>query len=231
MAVLDCGCGVGSISLGLARAVDPGRLVGIDISESQIRMARATVEAAGLGNCEFLAADIGALPFESGTFDVVHLNCVLCHLRDPGEALRSVLRVLKSGGTISTRDPIFSHTICAPQHSLVKRGLMLIGRSICASGGDGDRGLDSPALLQHAGFIDLHIYATLDGPQSPGDRPGVCALAAANFGDTPLALNAIAQDWMSRMELDDIREAFDALSIDPAGFFATPHVTVVGTKL
>src|SRR5262245_39650079 len=33
MSLLDCGCGSGSITLGLARVVAPGQVTGIDISE------------------------------------------------------------------------------------------------------------------------------------------------------------------------------------------------------
>ena len=34
--VLDVGCGPGSISVGLAKAIEPGELHGIDMEESQI---------------------------------------------------------------------------------------------------------------------------------------------------------------------------------------------------
>ncbi|HMN31022.1 MAG TPA: class I SAM-dependent methyltransferase, partial [Caldilineaceae bacterium] len=39
MALLDCGCGPGSITIGLAKGVAPGRAVGIDIDASQIALA------------------------------------------------------------------------------------------------------------------------------------------------------------------------------------------------
>ena len=41
--VLDFGCGPGTITVGLAGAVDPGEVHGIDMEESQIAMARAPV--------------------------------------------------------------------------------------------------------------------------------------------------------------------------------------------
>ena len=43
--VLDFGCGPGTISVGLAKAVEPGELHGIDMEESQIGLARAAAEA------------------------------------------------------------------------------------------------------------------------------------------------------------------------------------------
>ena len=50
--VLDFGCGPGTISVGLARAVDPGEVHGIDMEESQIELARAAAEAGGPQQCE-----------------------------------------------------------------------------------------------------------------------------------------------------------------------------------
>ena len=38
MCLLDCGCGPGSISIGLAEAVAPGQVVGVDIEPSQYRL-------------------------------------------------------------------------------------------------------------------------------------------------------------------------------------------------
>ena len=40
--VLDVGCGPGSITLGLAEAVAPGSVVGIDFQPAQIKQARAS---------------------------------------------------------------------------------------------------------------------------------------------------------------------------------------------
>ena len=45
MRVLDFGCGPGTISVGLAKAVEPGELHGIDMEESQVDMAQAAAAA------------------------------------------------------------------------------------------------------------------------------------------------------------------------------------------
>ena len=76
MRVLDFGCGPGTISVGLARAVDPGEVHGIDIEESQINLARAAAEAGGHRNATFHVGDVTDLPFDDHSFDVAH-----CHGR------------------------------------------------------------------------------------------------------------------------------------------------------
>ena len=40
MTVLDCGCGPGTITIGLAEAVAPGEAVGVDLEASQVDRAR-----------------------------------------------------------------------------------------------------------------------------------------------------------------------------------------------
>ena len=45
MRLLDFGCGPGTLSVGLARAVEPGELHGVDVEESQVDMARSAARA------------------------------------------------------------------------------------------------------------------------------------------------------------------------------------------
>jgi ubiquinone/menaquinone biosynthesis C-methylase UbiE len=68
MKVLDCGCGPGAISVGIAEAVGPaGHVTGVDFGESQIEVAKARARP----NLTFRVASIYELPFEDGTFDLV----------------------------------------------------------------------------------------------------------------------------------------------------------------
>src|SRR5437879_5013939 len=58
MAVLDCGCGPGSITVDLAEIVAPGQVVGVDLAEEQLAGARALATARGLANVRFEHGDI-----------------------------------------------------------------------------------------------------------------------------------------------------------------------------
>jgi ubiquinone/menaquinone biosynthesis C-methylase UbiE len=100
--VLDAGCGPGTITLGLARAVQPGVVTGIDVEDSQIAGAREQAEREGL-NVTFRKASVYELPFETASFDAVFSHALLEHLSDPGAALVELRRVLKPGGLIGVR--------------------------------------------------------------------------------------------------------------------------------
>ena len=85
--VLDFGCGPGTISVGLASAVEPGEFHGIDMEESQIDLARTAAETGGHDNATFHVGDATALPFEDDYFDVAHCLAVLMHVPDTEAAL------------------------------------------------------------------------------------------------------------------------------------------------
>lgn len=100
--VLDAGCGPGTITLGLARTVAPGQVIGIDIEESQFQQSRAAAQREGL-NVEFRKASVYELPFADEEFDAVFSHAVLEHLSDPAAAIAEFHRVLKPGGVIGLR--------------------------------------------------------------------------------------------------------------------------------
>ena len=53
MSLLDCGCGPGTITIGLAQIVAFGRLVGIDIEPSLVERAGALGRQNGVSNVHF----------------------------------------------------------------------------------------------------------------------------------------------------------------------------------
>lgn len=100
--VLDAGCGPGTITLGLARHVAPGKVIGIDIEDSEFATARARAEQQGL-NVEFRKASVYELPFPDQCFDAVFSHALLEHLSDPVGALTELRRTVKPGGLIGVR--------------------------------------------------------------------------------------------------------------------------------
>lgn len=100
--VLDAGRGPGSITLGLAKAVQPGQVVGIDMEDSQFAGCREQAQRDRL-NVEFRKASAYELPFADGEFDAVFSHALLTHLTDPSAAVAEFRRVLKPGGLIGLR--------------------------------------------------------------------------------------------------------------------------------
>jgi ubiquinone/menaquinone biosynthesis C-methylase UbiE len=101
-AVLDVGCGTGTLAIAARRRVGhDGKVSGIDASPEMIARAGKKARKAGL-EIEFRNESIEALPFPDGRFDLVLSTVMLHHLprkvRDAG--LREIRRVLRPGGRV-----------------------------------------------------------------------------------------------------------------------------------
>ncbi|GAJ13721.1 unnamed protein product, partial [marine sediment metagenome] len=99
--VLDVGCGTGTITLGVAEAVKPGEVVGIDPGEDRIEVARDwAAQVAHPGNITFQVGDSHHLDFPDNTFDVVYSHTVMHFFLDPVMGLKEQKRVAKKGGWV-----------------------------------------------------------------------------------------------------------------------------------
>ena len=99
-AILDVPCGGGVALRGLRRNQDV-RYVAADISEDMLARTRAEAQSHGLTQVETLYADITAMPFEDGAFDLTLSFTGLHCVPDPHAAVLELGRVTRSGGTIS----------------------------------------------------------------------------------------------------------------------------------
>jgi SAM-dependent methyltransferase len=101
--VLDVGTGTGIVAQAAAWKVGPGgRVVGIDLSEGMLAVARAKAARAGLGDqLEYRHMDAETLDLESDSFDRVVSLFAMFHLPNPLAALREMYRVLKPGGRLA----------------------------------------------------------------------------------------------------------------------------------
>ena len=95
--VLDAGCGGGRYAVALRR-LGFAEVVGVDWSAEGIEVANARVADAGIIGVSYRRADVLALPFERGEFDVVFSNGVLHHTVDPARGLAELRRVAAPGG-------------------------------------------------------------------------------------------------------------------------------------
>jgi ubiquinone/menaquinone biosynthesis C-methylase UbiE len=94
---LDFGCGVGRVTIPLAERCPD--VVGVDVSVSMLREARAQAQARGLTNVSWVQGD-DQLTAVDGLFDLVHSYIVFQHI--PGERgerlFRRLLELLSEGG-------------------------------------------------------------------------------------------------------------------------------------
>ena len=100
--ILDAGCGSGYKSLVLAQANPGSKIVGIDLSEESVKLARHRLQYHGFENAEFYAIKTEELPSLGLQFDYINADEVLYILPDAIAGLQAMKSVLAPDGIIRT---------------------------------------------------------------------------------------------------------------------------------
>ena len=169
MRMLDVGCGPGTITTGLARAVAPGETIGIDLSEEILVQARDHAASEGVNNATFTYGDVYRLDYEDGAFDIVYANQLLQHLTDPVRALGEMRRVLKPGGLLAVRDADYATMVPSPKFPEFSDWLRLYHQTAYHNDAEPDAGRILPAWVRAAGFPEIELHpnvVALDGDEA-----------------------------------------------------------------
>jgi SAM-dependent methyltransferase len=94
--VLDAGCGGGGMPLSLAEHAR--HVIGIDPIDRFGQAGVVLARERGLDALQFVRADGMALPFATGSFDLVLSHAVIEHVADAPQYLRECRRVLRQDG-------------------------------------------------------------------------------------------------------------------------------------
>lgn len=95
--ILDAGCGTGEIASRLAELFPRARVVGIDIIDAHLELARQTYAPLAL-RLNFEHQSIFELNFPDGTFDLTVCRHVLHSIPHPNHVLAELRRVTRPGG-------------------------------------------------------------------------------------------------------------------------------------
>ncbi len=100
--VLDIATGTGEPGLTIAGIVGKGTVIGTDLSDGMLAIARTHAEKKGLKNFETQPADVCELPFAGNSFDAISCRFGFMFFPDMQLAAHEMARVLKPGGRIAT---------------------------------------------------------------------------------------------------------------------------------
>jgi ubiquinone/menaquinone biosynthesis C-methylase UbiE len=228
MDLLDVGCGPGTITLGLAQAVAPGHVTGIDHDAPHIEGARALAETRGITNVTFEVGDALLLPFEDGTFDAVFENDVFTHLSQrAGQAAAEIRRVLKPGGVFAARDVDVMAVVWGHATHAIRELDRLMVSWQQSRGSDITLGRRLPEILREAGFVDTRKSVSADTKGDPESVRSHAEITVALL-DGPFGRAIIDNGGGDAATVGSLKMSIRAWGEHPDAFFANVHVEVIG---
>ena len=218
---LDVGCGGGDVTLALARMVGPsGAVVGVDIDEIKLQLARHEAADAGVRNVEYRRAGIDELDAD-GTFDVAYARFLLSHLPDPAEGVRRLAGAVRPGGVVAVQDIDYVGGFCHPPSPAYDFAWDLYPRVAAYGGGDAELGRRLPGLFADAGFEAIGVHVE----QPAGFDEDLKLLTALTFES--IADTAVAAGLVDCGEVDERMHDLHRFAARPDTLLSLPRMVQV----
>jgi ubiquinone/menaquinone biosynthesis C-methylase UbiE len=230
MRVLDVGCGPGSITRGLAERVAPGEVVGLDMSADVLQLARGEAQARGIDNLRFERGSAYELPFRDESFDVVFAHQVLQHLREPGTAVREMLRVVRSGGLVGVREVDWGTVAYWPADPWIDRFIETHMKTWRRNGGEPNMGRQLRALFNGENVTDVSVTAATWCYATPAETEEWGDSYASRILTSPMGERAVEYGFALPADLDAMASAFRSWARSADAFWTFTHVAVRARK-
>lgn len=229
MRLLDVGCGPGTVTAGLARAVAPGEAIGLDAAPEVLEHARAHAAEEAVDNLTFVPGDVYDLDFSDGAFDVVYANQLLQHLTDPVRALREMRRVLKPGALLAVRDADYATMCPSPKFPEFDEWNALYHQVAYHNRAEPDAGRELTRWVRAAGFDQYELrpdVAALDGEEARvWGRTWSQRILHSEVGS-----QALEYGYAKQSDLDRISEGWTRFAEADEPFFMFAQIAVLARR-
>lgn len=205
--VLDVGCGTGSITAGIAKAVGPqGHVVGIDRDLGLLELARQ--EHAGVANLRFEAGDATTL-CQMAEYDFVTSARTLQWIPEPVLAIQNMKRALKPSGILVVLDYNHVHNAWVPEppeeFKLFYRAFLAWRRS---NGCDNQVADHLPEIFEAVGLVDVRSQAQDEvverGNPDFDERGALWLEVIDNIGE-----QLSAAGFCTKVQIEEARASYD----------------------
>jgi ubiquinone/menaquinone biosynthesis C-methylase UbiE len=98
--VLDLGTGPGYLPIKIATRNPSLEVIGLDLSQDMIRMARTNADRADAESVELFVGDVAEIGMRNESVDVAVATLSFHHWANPAKAFEELFRVLKTGGEV-----------------------------------------------------------------------------------------------------------------------------------
>jgi ubiquinone/menaquinone biosynthesis C-methylase UbiE len=220
--VLDCGCGAGTITLGVAAAVPRGHVIGVDLDAGGLNDGQQTAALLGQQNLSWIRGDGRLLPFHDAVFDAVFCHSMLEVVADPAPVVAELRRVTKCGGVVGAACVEYDGVILAGEPAAGPRRFYDIRQQVWRAAGIAEPNMGGRlrGLFHAAGFARVEAFAKYISYGTPDRVQAFAADRAAECRDRELHAAVTRYGIAAAEELFDLASAWEKWGDDPAAFFA-----------
>ena len=208
--VLDVCCGSGASAIPAAEAVGPrGSVVGVDLAENLLELARTKAKQRGLTNVHFESGDMMELRFETGSFDAVVCVFGIFFVPDMEAALHELTRVLRSGGNLAITT--WGPRLFEPANAAFWNAVRNVRPDLYKGFNPWDRICEVDALrslMESASLIDIEVVPEKDSQPIPSADDWWATILGSGYRGTVDQLSASERGQVRAENLEFIqREA------------------------
>jgi ubiquinone/menaquinone biosynthesis C-methylase UbiE len=187
---------------------EKGLVVGVDLAEALLKLARTKAEARGLSNVDFQRGDTLALSFNDSSFDAVVCVFGIFFVPDMAAAVRELWRVVKPGGklAITTWGPRFFE----PASTAFWNSIREVRPDLYKGFNPWDRICDPQsldALLKDAGVDNVDTVAESGVHHIPTPEAWWSAVMGSGYRGTIDQLDADAREHVRTANYNYIRKS------------------------
>lgn len=217
MRCLDVGCGIGAVTLKLARHVgSTGLAVGIDMDDACLELGRKAAVRLGL-RAEFRKQSVSDLR-EEAAYDLVFSRFLLTHLPAPDVAVRGMVRTARPGGIVAVEDIEFAAHFSDPSCGAFDRYVALYQQVVANRGGDPNIGPRLVSLLMDAGLEEVNVDV-VQPTYRTGPGKGIARVTLEHIKAAVVDAGLASSD-----DVDAIAAELDRFVQDPATLLSLPRI-------
>lgn len=192
--VVEIGCGPqGCLDL-LSNCVGPmGSVVGIDVSDQTVQMARNFIKERGIENVEVRQGDAAATGLPRNGFDLAHARLVLVNVPGPERIVQEMAALVKSGGVVALHEVDWVSYVCDPPLAAWDQLKDLLTRYSASKGMDLFVGRRIGRMLREAGLVDVRVRPYIQLYEHGAHWRSVFLQFAGNLRERVLAEGLISE--------------------------------------
>jgi SAM-dependent methyltransferase len=155
---VEIGCGPqGCLELLSSRVGPAGSVVGIELSEEAVQLARKFLSDRRIHNVEVCQGNAATAGLPKESFDLVTARLVLVNVPEPEKIVAEMAALVKKGGVVALHEADWCAHICDPPLPAWDRVIEALVSYSKAKGMDLYIGRRIPRMLRNAGLVDVQV--------------------------------------------------------------------------